>query len=180
VVQGWLAERYPVVTEVFPNGVDVRGYATRYRYSSLPETATPLEVDYPNGLNLVGYRLTDRDLPTRDLWLHPPSTWVPVTLYWSASRPLSGDIRISILLEDEQGNVWGGNMPREKDLRAFYPPLHWQPAEIVRWDFDVNANPDIRPGEYKVVLRVYEIESGAALSHAEGGDWLILGRVRLR
>ncbi|NOR83636.1 MAG: hypothetical protein GQ526_09105 [Ardenticatenales bacterium] len=180
VVQGWLAERYPVVTEVFPNGVDVRGYATRYRFSSLPETATRLEVDYPNELNLVGYRLTDRDLPTRDLWLHPPSTWVPVALYWSASRPLSGDIRISILLEDEQGNVWGGNMPREKDLRAFYPPLHWQPGEIVRWDFDVNANPDIRPGEYKVVLRVYEIESGAALAHAEGGDWLILDRVRLR
>jgi len=57
-------------------------------------------------------------------------------------------------------------MPREKDLRAFHPPLHWQPGEIVRWDFDVNANPDIRPGEYK--------------AHAEGGDWLILDRVRLR
>lgn len=180
VVQAWLAERYPVVTEVFPNGVDVRGYATRYRFSLLPETATPLEVNYPNGLNLIGYRLADRELPTRDRWLHPPSTWVPVTLYWSASRPLSADMRLSILLEDEQGNVWGGNMPREKDLRAFYRPLYWQPAEIVRWDFDVNANPDVRAGDYKVVLRVYESESGAALAHAEGGDWLILDRVRLR
>lgn len=180
VVQAWLAERYPVVTEVFPNGVDVRGYATRYRFSFLPETATPLEVNYPNGLNLIGYRLADRELPTRDRWLHPPSTWVPVTLYWSASRPLSADIRLSILLEDEQGDVWGGNMPREKDLRAFYRPLYWQPAEIVRWDFDVNANPDVRAGDYKVVLRVYESESGAALAHAVGGDWLILDRVRLR
>lgn len=180
VVQRWLAERYPVVTEVFPNGIDVRGYATRYRFSSLPDSATPLKVVYPNGLILVGYRLAQHALPSRDLWLHPPSTWVPVTLYWSVTQPLSADIRVSILLEDEQGNVWGGELPREKDLRAFYPPLHWQPAEIIRWDFDVNANPQIPPGDYKVVVRVYETESGVALAHADGKDWLILDRVRLK
>jgi len=180
VVQRWLAEHYPIVTEVSPSGVDVRGYATLYRFPSLPDSATPLRIVYPNGLILTGYRLAQRDLPSRDLWLHPPSTWVPITLYWSVIQPLGADIRISILLEDEQGNVWGGELSREKDVRAFYPPLDWQPTEIVRWDFDVNVNPQTPPGEYKVVVRVYETESGVILAHTEGQDWLILDRIRLK
>jgi len=180
LVQRWLAERYPVVTEVFPSGVDVRGYATRYRSSSLPDSATLLDIVYPNGLNLVGYRLAERNFARRDLWLHPPSTWVPVTLYWSVGQPLSADIRISILLEDEQGNVWGGELPRQKDLRAFYPPMQWKPEEIVRWDFDLNANPKIPPGGYKVVVRVYRTDSGVALQDTDGKDWLILDRIRMK
>lgn len=180
VVQRWLAERYPVVTEVFPNGVDVRGYATRYRSATLPETATPLEVAYPNGLTLVGYELPQRELPTRDVWLHPPSTWVPVTLYWTTARPLDDGVRIALALEDERNAIWGLELPRERDVRAFYPPSRWQPGEVVRWDFDINVNPRVPPGEYKVVLRVRSTEGGAALRHAGGEDWLILGRVRLR
>ena len=180
VVQRWLAGRYPVVTEVFPSGVDVRGYATRYRFTSLPDSATPLEIAYPNGLVLVGYRTAQRDLPSRDLWLHPPSTWVPVTLYWSVTQPLSTDIHISLRLEDELGNVWGSELPRANDLRAFYPPQRWQPGEIIRWDFDVNANTQVLTGEYKVVVRVSEAEGGVPLAHAGGNDWLILERVRLK
>ena len=179
LVQRWLAEHYPVVTAVFPKGVDVRGYTTRYRFSTLPCAAFPLHAAYSNGLTLVGYHLPMRDLPTRDRWYHPPSTWVPVTLYWSVSQPLPGDIEVSISLEDEQGNVWGGELPRENDLRAFHAPLQWQPGEVVRWDFDVNTNPQIPPGDYKVVLRVYEKDTGNALKHASGESWLILDRVSL-
>jgi hypothetical protein len=180
VVQQWLDDRYPVVTRVFPNGVDVLGYAAQYRFSSLPDSASPLKAEYPNGLVLAGYHLPVRDLPSRDQWLHPPSAWVPVTLYWSVAQPLRTDVRVSVSLEDEWGNVWGGELPREKDLRAFYPPLRWKPAEVVRWDFDVNTNPQMPPGDYKVVVRVHENESGVALTHAGGKDWLILDRVRLR
>ncbi len=179
VVEGWLAERYPVVTAVFPKGIDVRGYATSYRLESLPHTATPMGVVYPNGLTLKGYDLPMQALPSRDRWFHPPSTWVPVTLYWSVAEPLGADINISISLEDEQGRVWGGGLPRAKDLRAFHPPLSWEPGEIVRWDFDVNANPQIPAGTYKVVVRVEPREGEGALKHAGGEDWVILDRVRL-
>lgn len=180
VVQRWLAERYPVITEVFPNGVDIRGYATRYRFTTLPESATPLDIVYPNGLALVGYRTPQLDLPSHDLWLHPPSVWVPVTLYWSPARPLPGDVLISVRLEDERGNAWGVELPRQDDLRAFYPPLQWQDGEIVRWDLDINVNAQVLPGEYKVVVRVFEAGSAEPLTHSGGTNWLILQRVRLR
>lgn len=180
MVERWLTERYPVVTAVFPSGVDVRGYATRYRFTALPDTAIPTAVPYSNGLKLVGYRLPMRELPARDRWLHPPSTWVPVTLYWSVTQPLDAEIDIAISLEDEQGSVWGGALPRTNDLRAFHPPRQWKPGEIVRWDFDVNTNAEVRPGNYKVVVRVFEGEDGQPLKHTGGEDWFILDRVGLR
>jgi hypothetical protein len=177
LVQRWLGERYPVVTEVFPGGIDVRGYATRYRLDSLPESAIPLNAVYENGLQLVGYRLAQKEYPVRDRWLHPPSSWVPVTLYWSPQVPLNSGVHISLLLEDEPGNVWGGAISRENGVQMFHPPSDWQTTQIVRWDVDINANAEIPPGGYKLVLRLRQPSLDAALSHDGGNDWLILDRV---
>jgi hypothetical protein len=93
---------------------------------------------------------------------------------------LSADIDVSISLEDEQGHVWGGELSRQRDVRAFHPPLQWRPGEVVRWDFDVNTNPQVRPGSYKVVVRVQEEGSAKSLKQANGADWVILDRVSLR
>jgi 4-amino-4-deoxy-L-arabinose transferase-like glycosyltransferase len=179
LVERWLAARYPVVTEVFPSGVDVKGFGVNYRLAALPLSATPTHVAYPNGLTLVGFRLPERQLPVHDTWLHPPSTWVHVTLYWSVARPLIEDNRVAVTLEDEGGNVWGGELPRSNDLRAFYPPLRWQPGEVIRQDVDVNTNPSLTPGAYKVVLRVFTVADGTALLTPAGEDWLILDSVAL-
>ena len=178
-VEKWLAARLSVAAEVYPGGVDVKGYLANYRRASLPAWATATAVAYPNGLNLAGYRIPERQLPATDRWLHPPSTWVHVTLYWAVDQPLAGDVRMAVTLEDGAGNVWGGDLPRSNDLRAFYPPLDWQPGEVIRQDFDVNTNPAVAPGEYKVVLRVYPAGNPAPLLNQTGEDWFILDRVLL-
>lgn len=176
-VQSWLNGQFPLSTAVFPKGVEVYGYLANYRFDELPETAVPLDLVYPNGLHLVGYRLAQREFPTRDYYLHPPSTWVPVTLYWSVDRPLEADMVASIALEDEGGNIWGGHIEHENGLRAFYPPTSWQPGEIIRWDFDVNVNPELAPGTYKLVLRVHSPSDAAPLNYTGGESWYILDRV---
>lgn len=176
-VQGWLGERFPASTAVFPNGVEVYAFSANYRFTTLPETAVPLNLAYPNGLRLVGYRVAQTEFPTKDYHLHPPSTWVPVTLYWSVDRPLEFDMVPSIALEDEQGNLWGGELSRENGLPAFYPPTSWQPGEIVRWDFDVNVNPELTSGDYKLVLRVQSPPDAAPINHEGGESWHILDRV---
>jgi hypothetical protein len=178
-VQTWLEARYPAITEVYPAGILVKGFAVHYRFPSLPAVATPLSIHYPNGLSLIGYRTPETRLPANDLWLHPPSAWVHVTLYWSVAEPLQQDIRVSVTLEDEVGNVWGGDLPRDRDLWAFYPPLKWQPGEVIRQDFDVNTNPILRPGEYKIVVRVYADGSETPLIAEHGADWVIVQRVEL-
>ncbi len=177
--QKWLEAHYPEVAELYPSGIIVKGFAVKYRTPGLPPLAIPSQVTYSNGLALAGYRVPETSLPVNDVWLHPPSTWVHVMLYWTATQPLAEGTHIAVTLEDEAGNVWGGNLPRPNDLNAFYPPQQWQPGEVVRQDFDVNTNPQLSPGTYKVVLRVYPPGSEAALVSSAGDDWLILERVTL-
>jgi mannosyltransferase len=177
--QKWLEAHYPETTELYPSGIIVKGFAVRYRTASLPPLAIPAQITYSNGLTLAGYRIPETTLPVNDIWLHPPSTWVHVVLYWSVAQPLAEAARITVNLEDEAGNVWGGNLPRPNDLEAFYPSQKWQPGEVVRQDFDVNTNPQLAPGRYKVVLRVYPAGSDTARVNSNGEDWFILERVTL-
>ncbi len=179
-VEAWLDAHYPLVTEVYPSGVDVKGYAINYRTPSLPVSASLAEVRYPNRLQLRGYRVPETSLPVNDLWLHSPSTWVHVTLYWSIEQPLAEDMWTTLTLEDQAGNVWGGDLPRPNDLRAFYPPPQWQPGEVIRQDVDVNINPMVPPGEYKLVLRVYGVGREEPLLTETGEDWFILSPITLK
>jgi len=178
-VEGWLSKRYPLVTAVYPHGITIKGFAVNFRTPTLPVSAVPTARRYLNGLTLVGYHVPETVLPVNDTWLHPPSTWVHVTLYWSVAQSLTEDIRVAITLEDEGGNVWGNELPRAGDLRAFYPPLQWQPGEIIRQDFDVNTNPAVLPGEYKLVLRVFPAGSDAPLPSDSGQDWRSLSPIVL-
>ena len=177
LVERWLAARYPQGTAVFPAGVTVQAYIIRYRFKSLPATAQPAPLAYEEGIQLHGYRLAQTTFPRQDELLHPPSSWVPVTLYWSVDAPLPAGFRPSLSLEDESGNVWGGAIVRDNGLTAFHPPAAWTPGEIVRWDFDVNANPTLPAGQYKLVVRVQRGTDMAFLNHEGGAPWHILALV---
>lgn len=179
LVQQALDERYPVVSEAYPQGIMVRGYAQQYRFAALPLGAQPLAVVYANGLRLVGYAMPQAPLPTRDVWLHPPSSWAHITLYWSPTQLLPDTLRIECVLEDEAGHVWGEALPRTNDVLAFYPLNQWQVGEVVRQDVEVNINPAVAPGTYKLVVRVYPAEGQPPLTHQTGDDWLIVSMLDL-
>lgn len=178
-MEKWLEAHYPEVTEVYPSSISVKAFATKYRTPTLPAYATPASVTFNNGLTLAGYRIPELSLPAHDIWLHPPSTWPHVTLYWAVKQPLAQDVHIAVTLEDQAGNQWGGELPRPNDLYAFYPPLKWQPGEVVRQDLDINTNPALSPGTYKLVLRVFPTGGETALINSTGEDWLILQRINL-
>lgn len=179
LVQKWVESQFPVVTEVYPAGVSVKAYALDYRLPTLPASASPLSVSF-SGINLAGYRLASDTFLTSDTMLHPPSTWVPTTLYWSVTRPLEKDVIPAVTIEDDQGAVWGGVLTRENDLRRFHPPMAWLPEEIVRWDFDIVVNPQIPPGVYKLVVRVIDGQTKAPITHEGGQEWFILQQVTFR
>jgi hypothetical protein len=179
LVQVWLESRFPVITEVYPAGISVKAYALDYRFPTLPVDANLINLSY-SGITLVGYRLASDTFMTKDKALHPPSTWIPVTLYWSVEEPLHTEITPVITLEDEQGAVWGGLLNRENDLRRFHPPPAWLPGEIVRWDFDLVVNPEIAPGVYKLVVRMLDAQSRSPIIHGGGQDWFILHQVTIK
>ncbi len=160
-VEGWLASRFPIVTEQYPPGVEVKGYAATYRLEELPFTAERVGATFSDQVRLVGYKIDDTLYSATDNIFHPPSGWVHVTLYWEAVGDLSEDYVAVVRMTDGAGQVWGGSLERPTSGMRFYSPSAWQPGEIVRDDHDVNLNPRTPPGTYRLTV---------SLSRPSGGE----------
>lgn len=174
----WFAARYPLRTEIFPAGVTTRAYDLRPQTADLPPEAIPLDVTFGGQAALRGYQVYTGSVPRRDHRLHPPSSWVHVTLYWETLAP-GVSFRPDVRLEGETGAVWGGILDRPNDTLDRFPPETWTPGQVWRTDFDLILNPDADPGRYKIVVRVANPDGGFWLLDGLGVDWLILDRVRV-
>ncbi|MCL4301884.1 MAG: glycosyltransferase family 39 protein [Anaerolineae bacterium] len=154
-VEQWFATRYPLVTELYPPGISLKGYAPGYQLDSLPVEATPTAIQFANGLRLLGYQ-ADRVVAADDELFHPPSGWAHVTLYWTASKPIGVDVTPFVNLVGPEG-VWGASLERANDALKLYPTSRWpvSPNSIIRHDLDVNLNPVTPPGQYQLVVGWY-------------------------
>src|SRR5205085_2353292 len=117
IVRQWLETRYPLVTEGYPQGIHLRAFRT-----------TP-QVTPPSGSQVEGefgpLRLVAAQFPAstraQERELHPPSEWLPVSLFWQASAGTTGVFRPVLQLADGRG-VWGASLDRSGDLFGKLPP----------------------------------------------------------
>lgn len=151
-VENWFGARYPLVTELYPPGVTLKGFAPGYQLTDLPATATPAAAEFATGVRLVGFTVQDNPVSARENLFHPPSGWVHVVLYFSRGDAPPQDTAPFVHLIDAQGQVWGASLERGNDAFHFYPPSRWQAGQIIRQDVDVNLNPATPPGEYRLVV----------------------------
>ncbi len=153
-VEQWLASRYPLVTELYPPGISLTAYAPGYRLENLPPEATPVDIQFENGLWLVGYQAGPTVSATEPLF-HPPSGWLHVTLYWRSTRPINDNSVPFVNLVGPEG-IWGKSLIRTNDTLALHPPPQWRSDSpnslIIRHDVDVNLNPATPPGRYQLVV----------------------------
>lgn len=149
-VEQWFAARYPLVTELYPPGISIKGYAPGFQMDSLPPEAIPAGIRFETGLELAGFQ-ADAVAPATDSLFHPPSGWVHVTLYLKAARPVAADRAPFVNLVGPEG-VWGASLARSNDAWHFLPPGRWPANTIIRHDVDVNLNPDTPAGPYLLVV----------------------------
>lgn len=153
-VQRWLGEHFPVITEQYPAGIQVIGYALRHRYETLPElsaTASPLDVELAPHLRLRACEILTPVLAARDERLHPPSGWVHVRLWWQATGPIGQAYMPSVQMVGPEG-VWGERLYRDGEALRKDPPTQWPVGLIIRDEVDVNLNPITPPGDYSIVV----------------------------
>jgi len=153
-VEGWLADSFPVVTEQYPPGIEVKGYAANYRLRSVPSAARRVDATYEDSIRLLAYELDDGPYAATDDTYHPPSGWIHVTLYWGVLQPSADDYVGVVQLVDDAHQVWGGSLERPGGTMRFYPSNLWEQGKIVRDDYDVNLNPRTPAGEYVLEVRV--------------------------
>jgi mannosyltransferase len=178
-VNAWLAARYPEVTELYPPGlVAVRAYAPGYISDHLPGLATPMSAAFGGGLKLAGYVVPQTQVNGTDDLFHPPSSWMHVTLYWTAESPVEQGYTPFVHLVDGPGQVWGASLERPNDAFDFYPPTRWKTGQVIRSDFDVNLNPVIPVGHYTLVVGLHDA-SGTQVSLDDGSPQAPLTTVKV-
>lgn len=154
LVEEWLSQHYPLITEQFPAGVALKGYALHTRYPALLELGE--NAIYPGqeiapGIELTACEVMTPQVAALDERMHPPSGWVHIRLWLQATGAVSQDYTLAARLVGEDG-VWGEMLARPNSALERFPTSSWLVGEWMRVEVDVNLNPATPPGQYEIVV----------------------------
>ena len=127
LVESWLNQNFPIVTEQYPNGVKLSGHSLQSNFAALPPLAP--NAIYPNaalvpGLHLVACEVITPRVAAHDQTMHPPSGWVHVRSWWQRSQPLVDDYTASAQVVGPAG-IWGEHLIRGNELMRRSPTSTW-------------------------------------------------------
>jgi hypothetical protein len=158
LVEGWLSQNYPLISEQYPTGIKLTGYALEHQFAELPELAAnavrPAAELAPN-LLLAACEVVTPEVAARDERMHPPSGWVHVRLWWQAQGQVDGDYVATVRMVGPEG-VWGDRLYRDNETLRRWPTSTWENADYMRDEVDVNLNPVTPPGTYPIVVGVMD------------------------
>lgn len=101
-----------------------------------------------------------------------------VVLAWRAAFPLAADDKVFVHVVGADGQI---AFQRDKQpLSALQPMTRWSPGRTVHDPYTLLAPPTLAPGEYRVVVGVYDPQTGQRRALAGGGDSLVVGVVLVR
>jgi hypothetical protein len=131
---------------------------------------------------LLGYsvELTGEDLAIQRL---EPGDVVPLTLFWRARQPVQQDAKVFVHLLDS-----GGQLVAQHDgepVSGLRPTSTWKPGELIVDRHGVLLPDDLPPGEYQLVVGLYDPVTGnrllvtAGTSAPPGNSWPV-GTVQVR
>jgi 4-amino-4-deoxy-L-arabinose transferase-like glycosyltransferase len=121
----------------------------------------PLEVALADGVVLMGY-----DLPSQSA---KPGETITLTLHWQAQAAPSTDYQVMVhLLGAEPVPVAQGDGP---PLSGDYPTRMWAPGEVIIDPHTVVLPADVPPGQYRLLVGMYNLETLVRLTRLDGaGD----------
>jgi hypothetical protein len=132
--------------------------------------AVPLRADFAEGPLLVSAVLDRTDIR--------PGEGASVTLEWEATRPLRADFHALTVLRGVDGQAW--DQQQESLSGGSDATTDW---EIGRWLFQstfVRTDPTVPPGDYEVVVSVYDSRARQKAPLPDGKDEIVVGRITVR
>ena len=176
LVEGWLGQNYPLVTEQYPTGIKLTGYALEHQFAELPElsaNAVRPGAELAPNLVLAACEVLTPEVAARDERMHPPSGWVHVRLWWQAQGQVDGDYVATVRMVGPEG-VWGDRLYRDNETLRRWPTSTWENADFMRDEVDVNLNPVTPKGMYPIVVGVMDGQG------QETGKTVECGKVQVR
>jgi hypothetical protein len=115
--------------------------------------------------------LLDLDLPQS---MVAQGDWLRFSLLWQVRDRIERDLTVFTQLIGPDGKVWGqhDNPPRG----GWYPLSLWLPDEAVLDDYAVRIDPETPPGDYQLIVGMYDPATGARIGihdgSGRGGDFV--------
>ncbi|HLF26799.1 MAG TPA: hypothetical protein VJG32_10710 [Anaerolineae bacterium] len=130
--------------------------ATRLNGNPLAGVAHPLDLTFGDQLRLLGYETSA--VTTR------PGEIIRVDLYWTALRPLAAAYQAEVGIAGADGWPWSPKHAERPRDHTDYPttPL-WPPGGYVVDSFEVEVLPGTPPGDYDIVVQVFDRNTLAPL-----------------
>ncbi|MDW8072602.1 MAG: hypothetical protein RMK79_14165, partial [Anaerolineae bacterium] len=119
-----------------------------------PQLPTPTLETAPLGHFANGIALVAVELPETAF---RPGDWLRFALFWRAERPPERDVTVFTQLLGPDGRVWGqhDNPPQG----GWYPVTLWLTGEVVRDDYALRLDPKAPPGDYQLVVGLYDSQT---------------------
>jgi hypothetical protein len=111
---------------------------------------------FDDQIELIGYNLSSTDGA------------VDITLHWRAVQVPENDYTVFVHLLDGEGNVIAQHDGQPQG--GTYPTSVWDDGEVVADDHPLVLPPDLSPGDYRLRVGLYRLETGERLPVAGGGD----------
>jgi hypothetical protein len=149
-VEVWQGEAVVASQETGPL---LRIFNERPRRVEIPPISQPLQANFANQVQLLGY-----DLPTRTV---SPGQGLPLTLYWQSLRTMDGSYTVFTKLFDKQQKLWANieRLPADG-----YPTFYWLENEVVVDSFQLPLEAAMPKGIYWLNVGLYEEVDRQALS----------------
>ncbi len=128
-----------------------------------PPTPEELDVEHPLKTDDMETNLSDR---VRLLGYNVEGSYRPggsihLTLFWQALAQMDEGYTVFTHLVDEEGKLRG--QKDNEPVDGFYPTTEWEAGEIVRDQYDLTIAPEAPPGQYRLVVGMYLVETGERL-----------------
>ncbi len=135
------------------------------------QPAVPLSADFGDAIRLTGATLPQ--IHNSEFTIQ--NSQLSVTFHWQTIRPTDQPYTVFLQLLNGQGEVVSGWDSQPFD--GLYPTNLWSPGELIT---DAFALPlpegGLPPGDYRLITGFYDVDTGARLPVASGGDFTELTR----
>ena len=118
LVEGWLDDNFPLLTEQYPAGLKLTGYALQSEFDelpALPPSARQVDETLAPGLALAACEITTPKVSSDEPRLGRAG-WVHVRLWWRITGEIAEDFDARVLVVDGEGDEWGGSIRSDEAM----------------------------------------------------------------
>lgn len=166
LIEGWLDTHLFKATDQWYGNVRLVGYASPHASAELPLTS----VDYRLGphIRLVGYALSTPQITPGDI--------LQLALSWETDAPLHPAENYTVFVQvlDQANHLVG-----QRDAAPLTPTSHWPVNQPIADAHGVFIEPGTPPGPHRLIVGLYDSQTGQRLPVAGGQDFVELGQVEV-